>query len=105
MVFDGYESVGSTKAAEQTRRATKGSSRNIYVKENMMNTVNQQSFLTNSSDMSRLISMLKKECAKKGIATFQAEADADYLLASKIVSLAAEETLPVVLVANDSYYW
>ena len=46
--------------------------------------------------------MLKKECAKKGIATFQAEADADYLLASKIVSLAAEEMLPVVLVANDT---
>ena len=39
---------------------------------------------------------------RKKIATFQAEADADYLLASKIVSLAAEETLPVVLVANDT---
>ena len=101
-MFDGYGSPDSTKQAEQLRRAKKGCSLDILIEDNMKTIVSQDSFLANSSNKSRLMSMLRQECSKKGIQTEQAEAGADVMLASRVIGKASQVSSPVILVGNDT---
>ena len=90
VIFDGYESELSTKEAEQARRETKGSSGEIYFDHNMIPSVTQQSFLLDKLNKSRLISMLREKCIRRGINTEPALADVDFMIAAKS-SFTAEE--------------
>ncbi|KAG1680909.1 hypothetical protein GQR58_012092 [Nymphon striatum] len=58
VVFGGYECTTSTKSAEQRRRATKSSSRDIMFDESMQTVTTQSAFLSNDRNKTRLISML-----------------------------------------------
>ncbi|KAG1698818.1 hypothetical protein GQR58_005644 [Nymphon striatum] len=58
VVFDGYECTTSTKSAEQKRRATKSSSRDIMFDESMQTVTTQSAFSSNDRNKTRLISML-----------------------------------------------
>ena len=46
--------------------------------------------------------MLRQECSKKGIQTEQAEADADFIMASRVIGKASQVSSPVILVGNDT---
>ena len=61
VVFDGYSSSASTKAAEQQSRATRSISADILFECDMKTTTTQKAFLANSKNMARLIDMLTTE--------------------------------------------
>src|SRR6218665_2975989 len=102
VVFDGYESSNSTKAAEQQRQASKGVSRDLSFEEQMKAVSTQASFLANAASKSRLIGMIIKKFQHHRINTKQADADADSLIASTGLTLAKSEKKPVVIIGTDS---
>ena len=102
VVFDGYNSLMSTKRAEQRRRASKGTSPDILFDEHMKPTTSQEAFMTNSNNKSRLINMLRHYCAEANIDTLQAEGDADPLIVSTALKLAEPTKGPVVVVGSDA---
>ncbi|KAG1698819.1 hypothetical protein GQR58_005644 [Nymphon striatum] len=67
VVFDGYECTTSTKSAEQKRRATKSSSRDIMFDESMQTVTTQSAFSSNDRNKTRLISMLVQKFKDKFI--------------------------------------
>ena len=99
-VFDGYRTV-STKAAGQLRRAKKSTSGDILFDQNMQTTTTQAAFLANNHNKERLIEMLSGLLNQAGIQVKQAQADADALIVSTALSLAAPGK-PVVVVGTDT---
>ena len=87
VVFDGYDSTTSTKAAEQKRRPQRCSSCNIIFDENMPTTTTQAAFLTNSNNKSRFVLMLCEKMLMAEIHVKQAQADADTLIFSTALTL------------------
>ncbi len=55
VVFDGYDSSASAKAAEQQRPATQSISAEIIFECDMKNTTTQKAVLANSKNKARLI--------------------------------------------------
>ncbi|KAG1667826.1 hypothetical protein GQR58_018190 [Nymphon striatum] len=86
VVFGGYKCATSTKSAEQERRATKSSSRDIMFDESMQTVTTQSAFLSNDRNKTRLISMLVQKFKDKFIKTRQATADADRLIVETALS-------------------
>ncbi|KAG1683898.1 ATP-binding cassette sub-family A member 3 [Nymphon striatum] len=86
VVFGGYKCTTSTKSAEQKRRATKSSSRDIMFDESMQTVTTQSAFLSNDRNKTRLISMLVQKFKDKFIKTRQATADADRLIVETALS-------------------
>ena len=82
IVFDGYESNNSTKAAEQKHRAGTSTSSTIIFEDMMKTTVTQKCFLGNNANKNKLIERLIKIFEDNGVTVKQAEADADYLIVS-----------------------
>ena len=77
--FDGYKQ--STKSSEHQRRQTsRVVSRELIFDSTMRVAVGQQAFLGNEGNKTRLISMLRSALNTKGVVTFQAEVDADFLI-------------------------
>ena len=77
VVFDWYGDVNSTKRAEQRRRGTTKTSVDINFDENMNVTVQQEHFLANEKNKTRLIHFLTQKMAARGIETKVAIGDAD----------------------------
>ncbi|KAG1651513.1 Glutamate receptor ionotropic, delta-2 [Nymphon striatum] len=101
VVFDGYESAMSTKSAEQKRRATKSSSRDIMIDESMSTVTTQSEFLSNDANKTKLITMLVKKFNNKYIKTIQAIADADRLIV-ETAFLETGHSHPVVVIGIDT---
>ena len=101
VVFDGYECTTSTKSAEQKRRATKSSSRDIMFDESMQTVTTQSAFLSNDGNKTRLISMLVQKFNDKFIKTRQAAADADQLIVETALSKSGYFH-PVVVIGTDT---
>ena len=101
VVFDGYECTTSTKSAEQKRRATKSSSRDIMFDESMQTVTTQSAFLSNDGNKTRLISMLVQKFNDKFIKTRQAAADADRLIVETALSKTGYSQ-PVVVIGTDT---
>lgn len=101
VVFDGYECTTSTKSAEQKRRATKSSSRDIMFDESMQTVTTQSAFLSNDGNKTRLISMLVQKFNDKFIKTRQAAADADRLIVQTALSESGYSH-PVVVIGTDT---
>ncbi|KAG1695752.1 Alpha-catulin [Nymphon striatum] len=106
VVFGGYKCTTSTKSAEQKRRATKSSSRDIMFDESMQTVTTQSAFLSNDRNKTRLISMLVQKFKDKFIKTRQATADADRLivetaLSDKCSGQTCNNTTPSLLDVDD----
>ena len=101
VVFDGYNQ--STKSSEHQRRQTsRAVSRELIFDSTMRVVVGQQAFLGNEGNKTRLISMVRSALNANGVVTFQADADADYLIVSSAISRAEIDSHPVVIVGNDT---
>ncbi|CAK1594036.1 unnamed protein product [Parnassius mnemosyne] len=79
VVFDGYSDVNSTKRAEQKRRSLTKTS---VVNENTIITVQQEHFLANEKNKTRLIQFLTEKMTAAGIETTVATGDADGIIVS-----------------------
>jgi len=90
VIFDGYpnESYESTKRIERLRRAQRKQSAAISFTESMVPTVSQESFLANSKNKKRLISMLMEKFEDAKIDSQQAVEDADILIITTALMLA-----------------
>lgn len=77
VVFDGYTDVNSTKRAEQKRRGLTKTSVDINFHENTTITVQQEHFLANERNKTRLIDMLIEKMMEASIETNVATGDAD----------------------------
>ena len=102
VVFDGYGSTSSTKAAEQQRRATQSISADILFECDMKTITTQKAFLANSKNKARLIVKLTTELRHAGVIVKQDTADADHLIVSTAMTLAQTERKPVVVVGTDT---
>ena len=102
VVFNGYGSTSSTKAAEQQRRATQSISADILFECDMKTTTTQKAFLANSKNKARLIVKLTTELQHAGVIVKQDTADADHLIVSTAMTLAQTERKPVVVVGTDT---
>lgn len=82
IVYDGYsDSRKNIKAAEQRRRTAKTSSGSEIIFDEFMTVpANQQQFLANINNKSRVISMLSDKLTAANIAVKQAQNDADVLI-------------------------
>ncbi len=77
VVFDGYDDVNSTKRAEQKRRGLSKTSVDINCNENTIITVQQEHFLANERNKTRLIQFLTEKMRAARIETTAATGDAD----------------------------
>ena len=97
VVFDGYDSSASAKAAEQQRPATQSISAEIIFECDMKNTTTQKAVLANSKNKARLIDKLTTELQRAGVLMKQDPADADHLIVSTALTLAQTERKQVVV--------
>ena len=102
--FNGYDDRSqSTKFGEQCRHKTnKHISPNIVFDIGMPVTSNQQSFLVNTKNKARLISVLITSFTHTGIACRQSEGDVYFLIANSAITLAEDSDRSVVLVGKDT---
>lgn len=77
VVFDGYSDIDSTKRAEQKRRGITKTSVDINFHESTAITVQQEHFLANERNKTRLIHLLSEKMRAAGIETTVATGDAD----------------------------
>lgn len=75
VVFDGYTDVNSTKRAEQKRKGKKSADINFEL--HMKVTVQQDQFLSNENNKTRLINLLSQQMIDAGIEIQVAAGDAD----------------------------
>lgn len=102
VIFDGYpdEACESTKRIERLRRAQRKQSAAISFTESMVPTVSLESFLANSKNKSRLISMLMEKFDDAKIDSQQAVEDADILIITTALMLAPSNEY-VTVVGED----
>jgi len=102
VVFDGYNNTSlSTKALEQTRRASRILSPDIVVSLDMPVAVKQKAFLNNRNNKAQLIRFLRNAFEQKHLTCFQSNGDADSLICD-IAIASTRSNQPVVLVGNDT---
>ncbi|KAJ8896091.1 hypothetical protein PR048_001433 [Dryococelus australis] len=77
VVFYGYEDVNSTKHAEQKYRGTSKTSVDVNFYENMLTTVQQENFLANEKNKTKLIELLVETLTARGIEVSTATRDTD----------------------------
>lgn len=103
IVFDGYSDdivKKSTKTAERLRRSTKSIATETLFDEMMQVTVNQEKFLANEKNKSRLIEVLKQKFELDGFSVKQHEEDADTLIVTTAMELCKKHD-SVVIVGED----
>ena len=101
-MFDGYQSLESTKVSEQHLRAKKGASKDILFGADMISVIPQDSFLKNNTNKTRFMKLLIQESGKHDISAIQAKPDAYYLIVSTILEKSSESENPVILIGNDT---
>ncbi|KAJ8880946.1 hypothetical protein PR048_017419 [Dryococelus australis] len=77
VVFDGYEDVNSTKCAEQKQRVISKTSVDVNFDGNMLATVQQENFLANEKNKTKLIELLVETLTARGIEVSTTIGDAD----------------------------
>lgn len=94
------KSSQNTKNVERLQRSIKSCSMEIIFNETMQSTVNQEVFLANEQNKTRLIHMLSSKFEKSNITVNQALDDADTLIVNTAIDLSlTNET--VILVGDD----
>lgn len=99
VVFDGYGDLNSTKRAEQKRRGSTKTSVDINFDENMKVTVQQEHFLANENNKTKLIHLLTQKMAASGIETKVATGDADTTIVRCGIEKSASN--PIVAVIGE----
>ena len=103
LVLDGYDDLANnTKSHEHLLRAGKVTSCELQFELDMKTVTNQEAFLANCINKSRLLTKLKPHFLTKGIQVKQAKGDADSLIVSTVIDEASKGESPVVLVGNDT---
>ncbi|KAJ8889443.1 hypothetical protein PR048_008942 [Dryococelus australis] len=77
VVFDGYEDLNSTKRTEQKQRGTSKTSVDVNIDENMLASVQQENFLANEKNKTKLIELLVETLTARGIEASTATGDTD----------------------------
>ena len=98
VVLDGYSNI-STKDHEHKRRL-KNHCANMTLALDTPCTMSKERFLSNGHNKSQLISFISNRLSAKGVDVFGADDDADTLIVSKALEMAAQE--PVQIVAEDT---
>ncbi|KAE8743752.1 hypothetical protein FOCC_FOCC009627 [Frankliniella occidentalis] len=101
IVFDGYDGRLSTKSIEQRRRAAMKTSPNLNIALNKEVRTAKDNFLGNGHNKSNLIKLLSPMLREEGFRVFQAESDADTLIANTAVDL-SERSTHVTVFASDT---
>lgn len=97
VVFDGYtNSANCTKSQEQRRRYKLRRSADINLSWNTSVPVKQEDFLSNPTNKSQLISLLRLKLQENGIRTLQATNDADVLIVKTAVEQSSYSSVAVV---------
>lgn len=100
VVFDGYnETVNSTKSVEQKRRTATKISVDINFDLSMNVTVQQEHFLGNQKNKSRLIEVLSQQMEAESIETVVAVSDADRIIVQ--CAIQKSTTQPIAIVGED----
>jgi len=104
VVFDGYDSGPTIKDHEHRRRTQKvgRTSPEVSFHDNMLIVSSQQSFLSNAANKARFIDCLKLSLGAAGCQITQASGDADTLIVSTALQIAADEKTAVAVVADDT---
>lgn len=104
VVFDGYDSGPTIKDDEHRRRTQKvgRTSPEVSFHDNMLIVSSQQSFLSNAANKARFIDCLKLSLGAAGCQITQASGDADTLIVSTALQIAADEKNAVAVVADDT---
>lgn len=100
VVFDGYGDANNIKRAEQKRRRLPKPSISIHFDETTSCTIQQENFLSNEFNKTRLINFLAKKIEAQGLIAVVATGDAD----TKIVSCgsqAANQHQTVTVIGED----
>ncbi|CAK1586839.1 unnamed protein product [Parnassius mnemosyne] len=100
VVFDGYSDVNSKKRSEQKRRGLTKTSVDIICNENTIITVQQEHFLANEKNKTRLILFLTEKMTAAGIEITVATGDADGTIVRCELDKAAVHPT-VVIVGED----
>ena len=102
VVYDGYGSSLSDKAAEQQRRDTQSISADILFECDMKTTITHKAFLANGKNKGRLMGKLIIELPRAGVLVKQDPAEADHRMVSTALTLAHTERKSVVVVGTDT---
>ena len=101
VVFDGYSDGPTTKNVEQSRRAKKVQSTEIFFTDEMPITMRQDRFLANGKTKARLINGLKVHLEQAGIRVKEAAADADTLGVQTTIELSQNKDVLVIGTDTD----
>ena len=95
VIFDGYdESAMNTKNVERQRRSLRRKSPHIFFDASMtISNVNQENFLSNDRNKSRLIAHLSEKMRKHGQLVHQAPCDADIHIINTAIQISASQTV------------
>lgn len=104
VVFNGYESVQTTKSLEQRRRALLKSSANITLILDASTTTNQSEFLHNCHNKASLIKELTSAFASQNIQVVQALGDADFdiVKSTMVAANGTRDDIEVLVVSRDT---
>ncbi|GBN81406.1 hypothetical protein AVEN_107699-1 [Araneus ventricosus] len=97
VIFDGYGDANNTKLAEQRRRSITKMSVDINFEETVTVTVQQEHFLANGRNRTRLIQLLRQKMTSKGIETRVAKGDADtYIVRCGLEKAISHPTVAII---------
>lgn len=86
----------STKVIEQSRRTLKCQSTEVLFSDDMPVTLQQERFLSNGKNKTRLLNGLTQYMERHGVTVKQSEADADALIVRTAISLSNYQNVVVV---------
>ena len=109
VVFDGYTNTLSTKGEEHARRAVVVAA-NVSTSEIMQVTTEREEFLRNTANKVQFIDFLINAFKREKINVFQSDGDADVMIVTEAIKLAAEKTITVFCDYTDvlvllTYHW
>ena len=96
VIFYGYPDALSTKSVERLRRTQKSIGREINFNIQTKITFAQEKFLSNNDHKKKMIDLLREELTKNDIKNDQAEENADLLIITTAIEVAAKENVKIV---------
>ena len=94
VIFDGHPDALSTKSVERLLRTQKSIGREINFNRQTKITFAQENFF--SMTIKKMIDLLREELTKNDIKNDQAEEDADLLIITTAIEVAAKENVKIV---------
>ena len=109
VVFDGYTNTLSTKGEEHARRAVVVAA-NVSTSEIMQVTTEREEFLRNTANKVQFIDFLINAFKREKINVFQSDGDADVMIVTEAIKLAAENAITIFSDDTDVlvlllYHW